>query len=97
MAKQLLVVFGATGQQGSSVIEQVLQDPELSNRFAIRGLSRNPSSAASQALTKRGVEVVECDTSSDSNLKAALNGCHTAFVMTSSGKPYILLVSQPKC
>ncbi|KIW05205.1 uncharacterized protein PV09_03749 [Verruconis gallopava] len=84
MSKKLLVVFGATGQQGGSVVDQVLQDPALSREFSIRGLTRDPSSPSSQALAKRGVEVVKCDTSSDTDLRAALNGAHTVFSMTTS-------------
>jgi uncharacterized protein YbjT (DUF2867 family) len=84
MSKQLLVVFGATGQQGNSIVEQFLLDKELSNKFAIRGLSRDPSSSASQALAKKGVQVVKCDLNSDSDLRVALKGAHTVFAMTSS-------------
>jgi uncharacterized protein YbjT (DUF2867 family) len=84
MSKQILVVFGATGQQGGSVIEQVLQDKELSRKYAIRALSRDPSSSASQSLAKKGVEVFKCDTKSDSDVKTVLKGCHTTFLMTSS-------------
>jgi uncharacterized protein YbjT (DUF2867 family) len=93
MTKQLFVVFGATGQQGNSIIEQVLLDPELSSKYAVRGLSRDPSSAASQALAEKGVEVVKCDLHSDSDLKAALKGAHTVFAMTLSS----MFCHDPSC
>ena len=86
MSKQLLVVFGATGQQGGSIIEQVQKHPKLSKRYAIRGLTRDTTSAASQALSNKGVEVVKCDTKSDEDVRAALKGADDVFLMTSSGE-----------
>jgi len=80
----LLVVFGATGQQGSSVISKVLEDAELSKTYRTRGLTRDPSKADAQALSKRGVEVVRCDTGDRSSIRAALEGAHTVFAMTVS-------------
>lgn len=80
----LLVVFGATGQQGSSVISQVLGDAELSKTYGIRGLTRDPAKADAQALSQKGVEVVRCDTGDQSSIRAALGGGHTVFAMTMS-------------
>lgn len=80
----LLVVFGATGQQGSSVIFKVLEDAELSKTYKVRGLTRDPTKPDAQALAKRGVEVVRCDTDDRSSVKAALQGAHTVFAMTVS-------------
>ncbi|KAH8890570.1 NAD(P)-binding protein [Thozetella sp. PMI_491] len=79
---KLLVVFGATGQQGASVITQVLEDAELSKQYTIRGLTRDSSSSKSQSLVSKGVEMVQCDADSPSSLQAALSGAHTVFVMT---------------
>jgi hypothetical protein len=39
MAK-ILAVFGATGVQGGSVINHVLNDPELSKEYEIRAVSK---------------------------------------------------------
>lgn len=80
----LLVVFGATGQQGSSVISEVLENAELSKMYKIRGLSRDPTKADAQALLKRGVEVARCDTDDRSSIRGALEGAHTVFAMTVS-------------
>ncbi|KAG6367696.1 hypothetical protein INS49_001891 [Diaporthe citri] len=80
----LLVVFGATGQQGSSVITKVLEDAELSKTYKVRGLTRDPLKPDAQALSKRGVEVVRCNTEERSSVKAALHGAHTVFAMTVS-------------
>lgn len=80
----LLVVFGATGQQGSSVISKVLEDAELSKTYKVRGLTRDPLKPDAQALSKRGVEVVRCSTDDRSSIKIALQGAHTVFAMTVS-------------
>lgn len=80
----LLVVFGATGQQGSSVITKVLEDAELSKKYKVRGLTRDPLKPDARALSKRGVEVVRCNTDDRSSIKAALQGAHTVFAMTVS-------------
>jgi hypothetical protein len=57
MAK-LITVFGATGNQGGSVIEAVLTDPALSKEFKIRGVTRDTTKKSAQDLAKKGVEVV---------------------------------------
>lgn len=79
---KLLTVFGATGQQGGSVIDHVLSDPALSQTYRIRAVSRDPTSAASAVLRARGVEVVQGDLTKPSSLPAAVAGSHTVFIMT---------------
>ncbi|KAJ5569491.1 uncharacterized protein N7459_008921 [Penicillium hispanicum] len=81
---KLLVVFGATGQQGGSVIDFVLNDPELSKEYALRAITRNVSSAAAQALQTRGVKVVAGDVDDAASLPAALANAHTVFIVTAS-------------
>jgi uncharacterized protein YbjT (DUF2867 family) len=84
MSKQTLVVFGATGNQGTSIINYVLADAGLSSKYAIRGLTRNPSSHAAQALKEKGVEVVKCDISKDEDVRTGLKGAQDVFLMTVS-------------
>lgn len=79
---KLLVVFGATGQQGGSIVDFVLNDPELSRQYTIRAISRDATSASSQKLSARGVEVISADPDEPSTLPAALKGSHTVFAMT---------------
>ena len=55
---KLLTVFGATGQQGGSVVREVLADMELSKAFRIRAITRNTSNANAKNLSSQGVEVV---------------------------------------
>lgn len=53
-----IIVFGATGVQGGSVIKAILADPALSKEYTIRGVTRDISKANAQALAKQGVELV---------------------------------------
>jgi uncharacterized protein YbjT (DUF2867 family) len=52
---KLITVFGATGNQGGSVIKNILADSTLSKTFKIRGITRDVSKPAAQALAKQGV------------------------------------------
>lgn len=56
--KKILVVFGATGTQGGSVIDSILGDPKASQEFQLRGITRDPSKPNAKALAARGVECV---------------------------------------
>ncbi|KAI4139321.1 MAG: hypothetical protein LQ341_004267, partial [Variospora aurantia] len=49
--KKVFVVFGATGNQGGSVINSVLSDPAAAQEFRIRGITRDPTKPNAQALT----------------------------------------------
>ena len=81
---KLLVVFGATGQQGGSVAQYVINDPELSKEFKVRAVTRDTSKPAAQALHQKGVEVVKADADDKESLKAALKGAHTVFGVTAT-------------
>lgn len=54
---KLITVFGATGNQGGSVIRAILADTALSKDFKIRGITRDVSKPAAQALAGQGVEM----------------------------------------
>lgn len=77
----ILAVFGATGQQGNSVINYVLNDPELSQKFQIRAITRSANSEKAKQL-KEKVQVVEADVLDRVSLEMALTGAHTVFAMT---------------
>ncbi|CRG83341.1 NmrA-like family domain-containing protein 1 [Talaromyces islandicus] len=79
---QIITVFGATGNQGGSVIRAIQNDAELSSRFKIRAVTRNASSTAAQELATKGVEVVQGDLSSHESVKAVVTGAHTVFLVT---------------
>lgn len=55
---KLITVFGATGNQGGSVIRAIQADPALSKEYKIRGITRDPSKPAAKDLAAKGVDVV---------------------------------------
>ncbi|KIW07991.1 uncharacterized protein PV09_01890 [Verruconis gallopava] len=79
---QLLVVFGATGTQGGSVVDHVLNDPELSAMYRIRGITRDIDSAKARQLVEKSVDVVKADALDRQSLEKALAGAHTVFIVT---------------
>ncbi|KAF2808376.1 NmrA-domain-containing protein [Mytilinidion resinicola] len=78
---KILAIFGATGQQGGSVLNYVLNDPELSQKYKIRAITRDVNSEKAKQL-KEKVDVVQGDVSSRASLETALTGVHTVFAMT---------------
>lgn len=78
--KPILVVVGATGNQGGSVISHFLSLP--SSPYALRGLTRDPSSSKSVALAVRGVEMVAGNNYDPSSLDTAFKGASAIFCVT---------------
>lgn len=78
---KILAVFGATGVQGGSLINYVLNNPELSQKYRIRAITRDVDSEKAKQL-KGKVEVVQADMSEKTSLESALEGVHTVFAMT---------------
>jgi hypothetical protein len=79
---KLLVVFFATGHQGSSIIDYIINDSALSKVYKVRGVTRDPSKPEALALLKKGVEVVKGDMDNIDSLKQAMRGAHTVFAAT---------------
>lgn len=79
----LIAVIGATGQQGGGVVNHLL----ASGKYRIRGLTRNPESAAAVALSKRGVQVVKAHADSVAELKAAFTGAWAVYAVTNFWDP----------
>jgi hypothetical protein len=75
---KLIVVLGATGNQGGSVIKSFLTD----QTWRIRALTRNISSAKAKSLQAQGVEVVQADLDSPASLEAAFQGASAIFSVT---------------
>eukprot|EP00695_Tsukubamonas_globosa_P001975 TRINITY_DN3055_c0_g1_i1.p2 TRINITY_DN3055_c0_g1~~TRINITY_DN3055_c0_g1_i1.p2 ORF type:complete len:164 (-),score=49.35 TRINITY_DN3055_c0_g1_i1:1-492(-) len=73
-----LLVTGATGLQGGSVIRAFLGHPSVS----LRALTRNPASPAGVALAKQGVEVVPGDLNDPASVEKAMHGVDAAFLVT---------------
>jgi uncharacterized protein YbjT (DUF2867 family) len=79
---KVLVVFGATGQQGGSTVNTILADAQLSKEYSIRGTTRDPKQPSAQALAKKGVEVVKADVDDAASLRKAFEGAHIVFAST---------------
>jgi len=58
MAKQTIVVFGATGKQGGSVVKTLLNDPKTAAKFHVKAVTRDVTKDSAKALTALGAEVV---------------------------------------
>ncbi|KAJ7732073.1 hypothetical protein DFH07DRAFT_968556 [Mycena maculata] len=78
MSSRIVSVFGATGLQGSSVLEVLLKD----STFTPRAITRNPESEAALKLKERGVEVVQGDSGDKASLVRALHGSEAVFAVT---------------
>jgi len=72
-----ITVIGSTGQQGSAVIDALLE-----KRVPVRAVTRNPNGDKARALDERGVEVVYADLEDVDSERAAFDGAAAAFAMT---------------
>jgi uncharacterized protein YbjT (DUF2867 family) len=70
-ADRLVLVTGATGRQGGSVIRHM-----LSKGWRLRALTRDSSSPAAQELLRKGVEVVQGDLENTATLGPATHGVY---------------------
>jgi uncharacterized protein YbjT (DUF2867 family) len=72
--KGVILVFGATGQQGGSVAAALLKAG-----WPVRALVRDPASNKSAALRDAGAETVQGDLSDSASLRAAMEGVYGVF------------------
>lgn len=91
MASPNILIAGATGKQGRSVISALLADQAPSSPFKLLCLTRNPSSPAAQALLAAhpdAVELVQGDLNDPEPIFAAYAKGHIsgAFLYTAPGK-----------
>ncbi|KAJ5767232.1 uncharacterized protein N7511_004848 [Penicillium nucicola] len=92
---KLITVFGATGNQGGSVIRTILNDPVLSQEFRIRAVTRDLTKPGAKALATENVDVVQGDMSSAEDVARLVHEAHTVFLVTNfwesmSAEPEIL-------
>ncbi|KAK1149623.1 hypothetical protein N8T08_005172 [Aspergillus melleus] len=80
----MITIFGATGMQGTSVIQHILNDPVLSKKFRIRGVTRDNSGPAAQKLLNQGIELVtkQANLNNPLTLPTTLLDTHTTFLAT---------------
>ena len=81
-SKQLLTIFGATGNQGGSVIDVVLSHEDLKDKYSLRGITRDPSSSKAKAMADKGVEMVQAELNDVESLKKAIKGSYGVFGVT---------------
>jgi uncharacterized protein YbjT (DUF2867 family) len=79
---KLLVIIGATGKQGGSVIKSILSDPAASKQFKLRGVTRDTSKDASKVLADQGVEMVAADLDDKASLVKAFEGAYGVYAVT---------------
>ncbi|KAK5123347.1 hypothetical protein LTR85_002778 [Meristemomyces frigidus] len=77
-AKKIIVVVGATGNQGTSVANTFLKLPA----WHVRCLTRNPHSDAASALRTQGAQVIQGDLTDPASLTTAFQNAHAVFVNT---------------
>jgi len=68
---RIVLVTGATGRQGGSVVRHM-----LAKGWKLRVLARDPGGDAAKALANRGVEVVRGDLEAPASLEPAVLGVH---------------------
>lgn len=71
-------MVGATGTQGGGIIDFLSGNPD----YKLRGLSRNPNSAAALELAGKGVEVVQADLNDLASLHVAFAGSYAVYGVT---------------
>ncbi|KAJ6510998.1 hypothetical protein C8R45DRAFT_892494 [Mycena sanguinolenta] len=83
MSSRIVSIFGATGQQGSSVLERLLKD----GTFTPRAITRDPNSDVALKLKEQGAEVMKADTADRASLVNALRGSEAVVAVTLSTFP----------
>lgn len=74
-----VLVVGATGNQGGAVVDHLLASDQ---DFAVSGLTRDASSDAAQALSDRGVSMVEGDLGEPETLRDPVADADAVFAVT---------------
>lgn len=80
--KKIITVFGATGNQGGSVVNIFVNDSKLKNDWAVRGITRDVNKESSKKLASQGVEVVSADINDKASITEAIRGSYAVFAMT---------------
>lgn len=77
MSQQIVLVTGATGNQGGAVVDAL-----LSRGMKVRALVRSPDSDPARVLAERNVELVKGDLQHAASVTSAASGVDAAFVNT---------------
>jgi uncharacterized protein YbjT (DUF2867 family) len=79
---KIFTVFGATGNQGGSVVNHILEHPELSKIYKIRAITRDVSKPSAVALKEKGADVVTADLNDRDSVFKAIEGSSVVFGVT---------------
>ena len=74
-ADRIILVTGATGNQGGAIARHLLQR----GKFKVRAMVRDKNKPAAQALQQAGAELVQADFNDRSSLDRALQGVYGVF------------------
>jgi len=75
---KVIVIVGATGQQGSSVVRAMKDD----KHFVIKAATRNTQSKEAKQLAAEGVQVIQLDMFDPASCNEALKGAYGVFLVT---------------
>jgi len=84
MSRPILTVIGATGAQGSSIVNAAL----AAGIYQVRAITRNTTSEKADTLRSRGAEVVSADLNDESSLVAAFAGSSAIYAVTDFFEPF---------
>lgn len=82
MAQKVITVFGATGNQGGSTASAIFNSPELSAKYKVRAITRDPTKPAAQALASKGAELAKADLNDIDSVRSAIAGSYGVFAVT---------------
>ena len=77
-SQRTILVCGATGKQGGSVVDALLRY----SKYKVRIISRDISKNSVKFLKNRGVEVYKGDYSDKKSVQKAIKGCYGVFMVT---------------
>lgn len=94
--RRTVVVVGATGQQGGSVINSLLSSKH--NHYNLVGLTRHPTSESSKSLESKGVKVIEGDLGDKASLVKAFQSVDAwaVFGVTNAMDPSVIMEGKPE-
>jgi uncharacterized protein YbjT (DUF2867 family) len=75
--QRLILVGGATGQQGGAVVDEL-----LARGYTVRGMSRKPDGKKAQRAATKGIEIVRGDYGDPESLREAMQGVDSVFFYT---------------
>lgn len=82
MSKKILTIFGATGNQGGSVVSAILSSQALSSKYQLRAITRDTTKPNAVALAEKGVQLAKADLNDPASIAEAVKGSYGVFSVT---------------